>query len=461
MRGVAASIVGVLPAVDAFVVAGLFVYSLQRSGAGIETPASLLLLMLAVPVTSSFLRRYGVYDSHRVERPREVARRVVFAHVCAAAVIVSASLLMAHEHWREILTVFVASCALLGATKVAVYIVLRSLRRRGLDQRSVLLVGDWADAERLARRFAESPEWGLRIDSVVPQDAAGKETAQEFRTFPDGKLVGSSIEIVVRSRVIDEVVIPVHIESSPNVFEEARRFAPYGMQVRVVFGEGHQAAPRMETYAGGASLDILPTRLDNRAIVLKRTVDLVLGLVLLIGALPVIAVVALAIQLTSPGAVFFTQTRVGLNGRQFRMIKFRTMYDGAEFQVRHLHRSIPRGPVFKDPSDYRITPIGRILRRFSLDELPQLINVLKGDMSLVGPRPLPVSEADQVRGEYRRRFSVLPGLTCIWQVSGRSDVDYDRWMQYDLQYVDRWSLWSDAVLILRTIPAVLSGRGAY
>src|SRR5207302_1307146 len=131
------------------------------------------------------------------------------------------------------------------------------------------------------------------------------------------------------------------------------------------------------------------------------------------------------IKLSSPGPVLFSQMRVGLNGRRFRMFKFRTMVDGAEFLVRFAHRSITRGPIFKDPRDYRITAVGGLLRKSGLDELPQLWNVFRGDMSLVGPRPLPVYEAEQIAGEYRRRFSVPPGITCIWQVSGRSDVAFD------------------------------------
>ncbi len=144
------------------------------------------------------------------------------------------------------------------------------------------------------------------------------------------------------------------------------------------------------------------------------------------------------------------------------MYKFRTMINGAESLVHTVsHRSMTQGPVFKTPQDWRVTNIGRLLRRFSLDEVPQLLNVIKGDMSLVGPRPLPVHESDAIEGEHRRRFSMRPGLTCVWQVSGRSDVNYERWMRYDLEYVDNWSLWLDAKLLLRTIPVVITGKGAY
>ena len=137
------------------------------------------------------------------------------------------------------------------------------------------------------------------------------------------------------------------------------------------------------------------------------------------------------------------------------------MLDGADALTKNWQNSVTRGPIFKDPNDYRVTGVGRVLRRCSLDELPQLFNVLQGHMSIVGPRPLPVDEANQIDGESRRRFSVLPGLTGLWQVSGRNNVSYETWMKYDLQYVDKWSLWLDAVLLLRTVPVVLSGRGAY
>jgi len=197
------------------------------------------------------------------------------------------------------------------------------------------------------------------------------------------------------------------------------------------------------------------------AMAVKRIFDLVVATVLLVLSAPLMAAIAVLVKLSSPGPVFFRQVRTGMNGRQFRMIKFRTMVDGAESLIRHSHNSITQGPVFKDPNDYRITPAGRYLRRLSLDELPQLFNVLKGEMSMVGPRPLPLDEADQVRGEHRRRFSVPPGITCFWQISGRSDVSYENWMRYDLEYVDKWTIWSDTSLLLQTVSAVLSRKGAY
>ena len=178
-------------------------------------------------------------------------------------------------------------------------------------------------------------------------------------------------------------------------------------------------------------------------------------------ALPVIAVVVLLIKLTEGGQVLYTQTRCGLNGRRFKLYKFRTMVEGAEDRKQDLlHLNEMSGPVFKLSSDPRVTNLGRFLRRFSLDELPQLWNVLRGDMSLVGPRPpIPAEVANYQRWQ-RRRLSMKPGLTCLWQISGRNQLDFDHWMQLDLEYIDHWSPWLDLKILAKTVPAVLSGRGA-
>ena len=178
---------------------------------------------------------------------------------------------------------------------------------------------------------------------------------------------------------------------------------------------------------------------------------------------PLLLLIALAIRLTSPGPAIYRQVRAGLNGRSFRMLKFRSMRAGAEDQQAELAaQNEMRGPVFKVANDPRVTPLGRILRRHSLDELPQLWNVLRGEMSLVGPRPLPVEEVKRFDSDtHRRRLSVKPGLTGLWQVSGRSEIaDFTDWVRLDLAYIDEWSLWLDCKILLATLPAALFGRGA-
>lgn len=197
--------------------------------------------------------------------------------------------------------------------------------------------------------------------------------------------------------------------------------------------------------------------------VAKQVVDYMGALMLLVLLSPVFAVVALLIKLTSPGPVLFRQKRCGLNGQHFTMYKFRTMVTDAEQRKQELAVfNEMSGPVFKMTKDPRIIAIGRFLRRFSIDEFPQLFNVLRGEMSLVGPRPLPVDEVmrfDDVA--HRRRLSVKPGLTCLWQIKGRNKVvDFNEWVRLDLEYIDNWSLWLDFEILLRTIPAVLGGAGA-
>jgi exopolysaccharide biosynthesis polyprenyl glycosylphosphotransferase len=197
-------------------------------------------------------------------------------------------------------------------------------------------------------------------------------------------------------------------------------------------------------------------------IFLKRALDFALSLILLIILLPLFLVIAILIKLTSPGPVFFIHDRVGLNKRRFPLIKFRTMIPDAEEKMAELEeRNEVSGPVFKIKNDPRITKVGKFLRKTSIDELPQLINVLRGDMSLVGPRPLPVRDYNGFDEDWhRRRFSVRPGITCLWQVNGRSNVSFDHWMQLDMEYIDHWSLWLDLKILFQTVPAVLKGSGA-
>jgi len=194
----------------------------------------------------------------------------------------------------------------------------------------------------------------------------------------------------------------------------------------------------------------------------KRILDFTISSILITFLFPVLLVVAIIIKLTSPGPVLFVQERLGLNKRHFNVYKFRTMVVDAEKNMREIeHLNEVSGPVFKIKNDPRITPIGKFLRKTSIDELPQLLNVLIGDMSLVGPRPLPVRDYEGFNKDWqRRRFSVKPGITCLWQVLGRSSIPFEKWMELDLQYIDEWSLWLDCQILLRTIPAVLRGLGA-
>ena len=201
--------------------------------------------------------------------------------------------------------------------------------------------------------------------------------------------------------------------------------------------------------------------MSGPTVLVKRAFDVSISLTLLLILAPLFAAIALAIRLTSPGPILFVQERVGLNKRLFRLCKFRTMIPDAEEKLAELESlNEVNGPAFKIKQDPRITPIGAFLRKHSLDELTQLINVLRGDMSLVGPRPLPVRDYRGFTEDWhRRRLSVRPGITCLWQVGGRNSIPFERWMELDMQYIDQWSLLLDFKILLKTIPTVLKGSG--
>jgi len=192
----------------------------------------------------------------------------------------------------------------------------------------------------------------------------------------------------------------------------------------------------------------------------KRLFDIVFSFIALIILAPIFAIVAIMIKATSKGPVFFKQERGGLNGRKFMLYKFRTMVVDAEAKLKDvLAYNEMDGPVFKLTNDPRLTKVGKFLRKFSVDELPQLWNVLKEDMSIVGPRPPIPAEIDKYANWQRRRLSMMPGITCLWQVKGRNNIDFEAWMRFDLEYIDNWSLWLDCKIILQTIPVVLFGIG--
>jgi exopolysaccharide biosynthesis polyprenyl glycosylphosphotransferase len=276
----------------------------------------------------------------------------------------------------------------------------------------------------------------------------------------------AKLESVLHDESVDEVLVSLPPQKyGPLVEKIVNRCEEEGVIVRVR-AEMFQLRTA-KTYADELEgLPVLTFRSgpeDDWRLVAKRLIDFICSTVLLLILTPLFAVVALLIKLNSPGPVLFSQERIGLNKRRFQMLKFRTMVNGAEKRQAELEQlNEAEGPVFKIKNDPRVTPIGKFLRRFSIDELPQLINVLKGDMSLVGPRPLPVRDVERIDvASHKRRFSIKPGLTCLWQVNGRSNIGFEEWVRMDLQYIDQWSLGLDMLILLKTIPAVFKGPGAY
>jgi exopolysaccharide biosynthesis polyprenyl glycosylphosphotransferase len=347
--------------------------------------------------------------------------------------------------------------------RLLIRLLLERFRTRGRNTRCLVVVGTNARAVRFAQKILARPELGYRLLGFVDDPWFG---LAEFRQSGHALVCDlKGFLPYLREHVVDEVVIALPMESA---YERAQRIAALceeqGIIVRLLADLFNMRLGRSQAaeFDGDAVISLYTGCADNWQQLLKRPLDVALSLFTLAALAPLGALAALLIKLTSPGPVFFTQERVGLNKRKFRLFKFRTMVPDAEQRLGALeHLNEAAGPVFKIKHDPRITPVGKLLRKTSIDELPQLLNVLTGDMSLVGPRPLPVRDYNGFDQDWqRRRFSVRPGITCLWQVNGRSSITFDKWMQLDMQYIDQWSLGLDLKILAKTIPAVVKGAGA-
>ena len=346
----------------------------------------------------------------------------------------------------------------IGGSRAAAHFGLRLLRRSGHNYRNVLVVGSGPRALEVRSVLENHPEWGLRIVGFLDESdsplVCGIE-AEEIHKLVD-------LPHLLKDEVIDEVIVACPRSMLPTLAPVVSVCAAAGVPITLlsdVFGD-FLPAPRVTSFGALAALNFAPVHHSRSQLVVKRAFDAVVAAILLVLASPVIAIAALAVKRSSPGPVFFRQVRCGLHGRRFEMLKLRTMVADAEARrAEILELNEMDGPVFKVKNDPRITPVGRILRRWSIDELPQLWNVLVGDMSLVGPRPPIPSEVVQYETSDRRRLSMRPGLTCIWQVEGRNSIGFDQWVKLDLLYIDTWSILLDLKILLKTIPAVLRGSG--
>ncbi len=428
------------------------------------------LLPLVLLIWGMLLWSSGRYRSHR--RVPLVNEAAAVVRVCLFGVAIfglalwifrlDEVLLGADRISRAWILIFVVlTCLLLLAEKLALRVVARRLREKGLNYRTVLLVGTGATAAALADSLREHRWWGYRLLGSLRLDDGDEARNPDPRVEPVlGDL--SSLDELLERQLVDEIVFaasPAEVSRWENL---VLALQDRGIVVRFALELFPHAKERIHLEElDGVPLVSLASAPGPFALAFKRSVDVALALVIMALAFPVVALVAVAIQVSGGGAVFFRQRRCGLNGRVFTLYKFRTMVENAEDQMAEVaHLNEMKGPVFKASRDPRVTRLGRTLRKFSLDELPQLWNVLRGEMSLVGPRPPIPEEVARYAGWQRRRLAMKPGLTCLWQVSGRNQLDFDRWMALDLQYIDNWSLWLDFKILAKTVPVVFSGRGA-
>jgi len=355
----------------------------------------------------------------------------------------------------------ITSFVLILAEKAIIYVVMYSIRKQGLNQKRLLIVGTGRRAAGFIRKIHLHPEWGFKILGAIDDEPGrGVESVEGIKVI--GSLEG--IPEILHSFAIDEVVFVVP-RLRLNLIESAIRECEIeGIRVTIAVDLfDMKIAKSYQTDLDGVPLLTFKTTVPSeRDLFTKRMIDFTISGAGIVLCGPLILAASIVIKLTSSGPVFYRQTRIGLNGRRFVMYKFRTMRIGAQEKLSQvdIHKEIYE-PQWKKTKLQYVTPIGRLLRKFSLDEVPQLFNVFLGHMSLVGPRPTLPQEVKQYEAWHRRRFSMRPGLTCLWQVKGRRDIKFEEWMEMDLEYLDNWSLWLDIQILLRTIPAVLFGHGAY
>lgn len=338
----------------------------------------------------------------------------------------------------------------------------RYLSRRAAAKINLIVVGSGPRAERLigaieTRRLMQYHVLGF-VDSPKDHPVAPAVRERILGTLDD-------LEALLAQNPVDLVLVSLPVSSCYSEIQRAISTCErVGVEVQIDLSDFFALSLAKPMFDAGEEFPAMRLTLvtEDYRMVIKRLFDVFAAAGGLLALSPVLMMCACLVKLSGPGPVLFTQQRYGYNRRLFRMYKFRTMVANAEsLQASLESQNEAQGPVFKIRQDPRITPIGRLLRKTSLDELPQLINVLKGDMSIVGPRPLPTRDVSRFsEARLMRRFSVRPGITCLWQVNGRSDTSFDTWVQMDLAYIDNWSLSLDARILIKTLPAVISGSGA-
>ena len=407
----------------------------------------------------------GLYQSKRLETRRNELRDVVKATSIGTLALLVAGILFRIRMTTPLflVTFWCASTAITVASRLFLRPLLSWIRIHGRNLRRILIIGTNQRAVQFARSIESRPELGYELVGFVDEEWSGRE---DFRAsgYP---IVADCDHFpqLLREHVVDEVMLALPMRSCyQQALSIATQSREQGVIVHFLTNIFELGSPRSTAsdFDPDAAMIVSSHPFEGWPSVVKSVLDFLFAAAALILFSPLFLITAILIRLDTPGPIFFIQERVGLNKRRFLMFKFRTMIAGAERMQAQLElRNEADGPVFKIKQDPRVTRVGRCLRKFSIDELPQLINVLRGDMSLVGPRPLPVRDYqgfDQDR--QRRRFSVRPGLTCLWQINGRSEVSFDHWMELDMQYIDHWSLWLDLKILVKTIPAVLRGSGA-
>jgi exopolysaccharide biosynthesis polyprenyl glycosylphosphotransferase len=426
----------------------------------------------------------GIYREIREESWRSILWDPLKVNAAATLVLLAFTVAVKDEHVsRLLITIY---CLAVLAAMITLRLLARqfgpSLRAVFGNVRHVLVVGRTPEALEIAREIEANESYGVKLAGFARPAVAGDEAsagsgqagsgaahASEFaalesglrRSYPMYALRG--LAELLRGHVIDEVVFAVSRDDLEKLEEAFLLCEEEGVKTRVLVSFFPHVSSRvyLERLRDMPLLTFSTTPENELLLLAKRAVDLAMALALALALSPLFLILALLIRLTSRGPIFYRQTRCGLGGRKFTLYKFRSMREHTDAQRRELQAlNELDGPVFKIRDDPRCTPVGRWMRRFSLDELPQLINIIRGDMSFVGPRPPLPEEVSHYERWQRRRLRMQPGLTCLWALEGRNKLNFRRWMELDLEYIDTWSPGLDWKILLKTIPVVLLGRGA-
>jgi len=456
---------GILPqqladsgALQRLIDSGLMPQALSQPKMVLPLARYLWVLSVSVPMWWALFGLFGCYDFSPLEKPGGTLRRMA-SPMLTGALAVSAVIFFSKEllFARRVIGAFlICNVVFLLAGRSIVLLAAARLHRASGAMRRILVVGNGENARTFGATVQQAG-WGLQLLGYVAH--ASSETGQS-----DAGHLGTIDDLprILDERGADDVVLADRVDDLGEVQRVIHACEEVGVSIHFAprFFDARISRPHVETFGGIPMLTFTTTPYTPLALGIKRAADILFGLTLMVVFDIPMLLFAIVIKASSPGRVIFKQTRSGLYGREFTLYKFRSMVADAERQRAGLESvNEMDGPVFKMRSDPRITGFGRILRRYSLDELPQLWNVLRGDMSLIGPRPPLPEEVRKYERWQRRRLSMRPGLSCTWQVTDRNLATFERWMEYDLQYIDNWSLILDVKIALLTVPAILRGTG--
>lgn len=428
----------------------------------------LWLLLIILPLWIGMLHMMGAYSELRIKAYRRIVWTILKASALSLLFFGSIVFLLKLQYVsRSFMALFfLLSVGLLAVERGLLIACFRLMLRRGYFHRNLFIVGTGPRAVELIRAIQSHAGWGIRIIGLLDEDLQ-----RAVRVVTRHKVAGVSalgtlahLPGFLRQYAVDEVIFVVPRSWMSRIEQAILACELAGVRATVAVDLFNlRVAKSQPSDLNGIpliSFDTAPT--DQWQLAVKRVVDVFVSSLALLILLPLLPFVALLVKVTSPGPILFRQVRCGLNGRRFTLYKLRSMAVDAEAKQEDLkHLNELNGPVFKLTRDPRLTPVGRWLRKTSLDELPQLVNVIKGEMSLVGPRPSLPSEAEQYEPWQRRRLSMRPGITGYWQVNGRNHIkDFNKWIALDLEYIDRWSLPLDFKILLKTVPTVVFGIGA-